>query len=310
MPAPVVEPRPAAPACASARPEEAQEASYLAASARMRSLAASFGSMQDVLYVLANGKGQRRRRSPHALMRPGGADKSARNQPAGESMIVAADLPAAVGNTPLIRLRRASEATGCEIWGKAEFMNPGQSVKDRAALWIIRDAVARGALRPGRHHRRGHRRQHRHRPGADRRGAGLSHGHRHPRHPEPGEEGHDPARRAPSSSRCRRCPTATRTTTCATPAGWPRSSPRPSRTARSGPTSSTTSPTARPMSRARRRRSGSRPTAGSTASSARSAPAARWPASPRGCAARDPGVRIGLADPDGAALYTTTPAAS
>ncbi|MFO1141750.1 MAG: cysteine synthase A [Amaricoccus sp.] len=64
-------------------------------------------------------------------------------------MIVAADLPAAVGNTPLIRLRRASEATGCEIWGKAEFMNPGQSVKDRAALWIIRDAVARGALKPG-----------------------------------------------------------------------------------------------------------------------------------------------------------------
>jgi cysteine synthase A len=64
-------------------------------------------------------------------------------------MIVAPDLPAAVGNTPLIRLRRASEATGCEIWGKAEFMNPGQSVKDRAALWIIRDAVARGALKPG-----------------------------------------------------------------------------------------------------------------------------------------------------------------
>lgn len=64
-------------------------------------------------------------------------------------MIVAPDLPAAIGNTPLIRLRRASEATGCEIWGKAEFMNPGQSVKDRAALWIIRDAVARGALAPG-----------------------------------------------------------------------------------------------------------------------------------------------------------------
>jgi cysteine synthase A len=64
-------------------------------------------------------------------------------------MIVAPDLPAAVGNTPLIRLRGASEATGCEIWGKAEFMNPGQSVKDRAALWILRDAVARGALRPG-----------------------------------------------------------------------------------------------------------------------------------------------------------------
>jgi cysteine synthase A len=55
----------------------------------------------------------------------------------------------AIGNTPLIRLRRASEATGCEIWGKAEFMNPGQSVKDRAALFIIRDAEARGLLKPG-----------------------------------------------------------------------------------------------------------------------------------------------------------------
>jgi cysteine synthase A len=55
----------------------------------------------------------------------------------------------AIGNTPLIRLRRASEETGCEILGKAEFMNPGQSVKDRAALFIIRDAVARGTLKPG-----------------------------------------------------------------------------------------------------------------------------------------------------------------
>ncbi len=59
------------------------------------------------------------------------------------------NLPATVGNTPLIRLNAASEATGCEIYGKAEFMNPGQSVKDRAALFIINDAVARGALRPG-----------------------------------------------------------------------------------------------------------------------------------------------------------------
>ena len=50
----------------------------------------------------------------------------------------------AIGNTPLIRLKRASEATGCEILGKAEFMNPGQSVKDRAALSIIRDAEAAG----------------------------------------------------------------------------------------------------------------------------------------------------------------------
>ena len=59
------------------------------------------------------------------------------------------DLPDAVGNTPLIRLNKASEITGCEILGKAEFLNPGQSVKDSAALWIIRDAVARGTLRPG-----------------------------------------------------------------------------------------------------------------------------------------------------------------
>ncbi|UWR23898.1 cysteine synthase A [Sulfitobacter sp. S190] len=64
-------------------------------------------------------------------------------------MHVARDLETAVGNTPLIRLRGASEATGCEIYGKAEFMNPGQSVKDRAALFIIRDAIARGELKPG-----------------------------------------------------------------------------------------------------------------------------------------------------------------
>lgn len=55
----------------------------------------------------------------------------------------------AIGNTPLIRLKRASEETGCEIYGKAEFINPGQSIKDRAALFIIRDAERRGLLQPG-----------------------------------------------------------------------------------------------------------------------------------------------------------------
>ncbi|ALN73443.1 cysteine synthase A [Aureimonas sp. AU20] len=55
----------------------------------------------------------------------------------------------AIGNTPLIRLAKASEITGCEIYGKAEFLNPGQSVKDRAGLFIIRDAEARGLLQPG-----------------------------------------------------------------------------------------------------------------------------------------------------------------
>jgi cysteine synthase len=59
------------------------------------------------------------------------------------------DVLAAIGDTPLIRLNGPSERTGCEILGKAEFMNPGQSVKDRAALFIIRDAMANGMLDPG-----------------------------------------------------------------------------------------------------------------------------------------------------------------
>lgn len=59
------------------------------------------------------------------------------------------DVIEAIGNTPLIKLKRASELTGCTILGKAEFMNPGQSVKDRAALFIIEDAIRKGALRPG-----------------------------------------------------------------------------------------------------------------------------------------------------------------
>jgi cysteine synthase A len=66
------------------------------------------------------------------------------------SQTIAPSILEAIGDTPLIRLRRASEATGCEILGKAEFMNPGQSVKDRAALYIIRDAERRGTLKPGR----------------------------------------------------------------------------------------------------------------------------------------------------------------
>ncbi len=56
---------------------------------------------------------------------------------------------ALIGNTPLVRLARASVETGCEILGKAEFLNPGQSVKDRAALYIVRDAEERGTLKPG-----------------------------------------------------------------------------------------------------------------------------------------------------------------
>ncbi|SHH31599.1 cysteine synthase A [Marivita hallyeonensis] len=64
-------------------------------------------------------------------------------------MRYAGELAEAIGNTPLIKLRKASELTGCTILGKAEFMNPGQSVKDRAALFIIKDAVEKGLLKPG-----------------------------------------------------------------------------------------------------------------------------------------------------------------
>ncbi len=64
-------------------------------------------------------------------------------------MAIHEDFIDAIGNTPLIRLRAVSEATGCDILGKAEFMNPGGSVKDRAAWWMIREAEKSGRLRPG-----------------------------------------------------------------------------------------------------------------------------------------------------------------
>jgi cysteine synthase A len=64
-------------------------------------------------------------------------------------MTISNDVVEAIGNTPLIKLRRASEATGCTILGKAEFMNPGQSVKDRAGKWMILEAEKRGDLKPG-----------------------------------------------------------------------------------------------------------------------------------------------------------------
>jgi cysteine synthase A len=65
------------------------------------------------------------------------------------AMQVHKDVLSLIGNTPLIRLNHVSEMTGCEIYGKAEFLNPGQSVKDRAALYIVKDAVAKGLLSPG-----------------------------------------------------------------------------------------------------------------------------------------------------------------
>ena len=64
-------------------------------------------------------------------------------------MQYASNLASAIGNTPLIKLRQASKETGCTILGKAEFLNPGQSVKDRAALSIIKNAINSGKLKPG-----------------------------------------------------------------------------------------------------------------------------------------------------------------
>ena len=104
-------------------------------------------------------------------------------------------------------------------------------------------------------------------------------GDRDARDAEPGKEGHAAAVRRRSARWSRRCPTPIPATTCAIPSGWPRNWPPRNRTARSGPTSSTTSPTAMATTAPPARRSGTRPTARSTASPARSAPAARWPAS-------------------------------
>ena len=218
-------------------------------------------------------------------------------------MNVASGVDAAVGHTPLIRLKRASEETGCTILGKAEFMNPGQSVKDRAGLQMILEAEKRGELRPG---------------GlvveatAGNTGIGLAvvanaRGYRtadrHPRHPEPGEEGRAAPPGRPARSRCRPSPTATPTTTSTSAAGLPTSCAGASPTACCSPTSGTTSTTARRTTSPRGRRSGSRPRARSMASSAPSAPAAPSPASSAFLRERKSDIVIGVADPRGAAMY-------
>lgn len=91
----------------------------------------------------------------HSARRLGAAAVAAAGEPSAHTLAVsraqgiARGLTGAIGNTPLIRLQRLSEQTGCEILGKAEFMNPGGSVKDRTALYVVRDAEERGLLRPG-----------------------------------------------------------------------------------------------------------------------------------------------------------------
>ena len=88
-------------------------------------------------------------------------------------MSVPANVIEAIGKTPLIKLRHASELTGCTILGKAEFMNPGGSVKDRAALAIVNDAIAQGKFAAGRTDRRRHGGQYGNWPRARRQCLGL-----------------------------------------------------------------------------------------------------------------------------------------
>ena len=154
-------------------------------------------------------------------------------------MTINNDVVDAIGNTPLIKLSHASEMTGCNILGKAEFMNPGQSVKDRPGSQMIlrgREAGRHQARRP---HRRGHRRQYRHWPCAGRQRPRLPHPDRDPGHPEPGKEGHASAvrRRADRGAGAALLPT--RTTTSMSADGSPISCARASRTACCSPTSGT-----------------------------------------------------------------------
>ena len=192
-----------------------------------------------------------------------------------------------IGNTPLILLKKASELTGCTILGKAEFLNPGGSVKDRAALAIIQDAEGKGLLRPGGVIVEGT---------AGNTGIGLAlvanaRGYRTVIvMPETqSQEKKDMLRLVGADLRL------VPAVPYANPGNYVRYSGRlaeelaqPSRMARSGPTSSTMSPTARAITTRRGRKSGSRPTARSTASPARSGPAAPWPASGMALKERNP----------------------
>src|SRR5690606_29790587 len=103
--------------------------------------------------VRGGGATDRRRPAPRGVALPPhpAGSKPASGSGAGErwTMQIKRDFIGLIGNTPLMRLKRASAETGCEILGKCEFLNPGGSIKDRAALAIIEDAEAKGLLRPG-----------------------------------------------------------------------------------------------------------------------------------------------------------------
>ena len=152
----------------------------------------------------------------------------------------------AIGNTPLIRLRRASELTGCEIYGKAEFMNPGQSVKDRPARQMILAAEKRGDLKPGGLIVEGT---------AGNTGIGLAlvaaaRGYRTiiviPGHAEPGEEGRAAPRRRDAGRGAGKALQRPEQLSACRPAAGRRARAHRSRTASCSPTSGTTSTTARP----------------------------------------------------------------
>jgi cysteine synthase len=184
------------------------------------------------------------------------------------------DVLAAIGNTPLIRLKGASELTGCDIYGKAEFLNPGQSVKDRAALWIIRDAARRGALRPGGTIVEGT---------AGNTGIGLAMvgnalGYKTvivlPR--TQSQEKKDAIRSLGAKLvEVDAVPYSNPMHYARYSESWRKNSPRPSPTAPSGPTNSTMSQTGFRTTKAPARKSGTKPAARLTALSALSAPAAR-----------------------------------
>ena len=208
-----------------------------------------------------------------------------------------------IGNTPLIKLKAASAATGCDIYGKAEFLNPGGSVKDRAALAMIQDAEKRGALRKGGVVVEGT---------AGNTGIGIALvanalrlplGDRDARDAEPGEEGHAaPLRRRPSpgagaalrQSRQLRALLRNR---------WPRRSPQRNRMARSGPTSSTMSPTATATTARPARRSTTRPTARSHGFTCSVGSGGTLAGVGMALKERNPNIRIALSDPMGSAMY-------
>ena len=180
----------------------------------------------------------------------------------------------AIGWTPLVRLNRVTRGIRTPVYAKAESLNPGGSVKDRIGIAIIEAAERSGALKPGRHHRGGHQRQHRGGPRPRRRHQGLPLHLHHPGQDVGGEGA--PAARAGRGGDRRAHRGAARPSRVLHQQG-PQHRGQPRR-ARSWPTSTTTPPTPRRTTRPRGRRSGSRRRAGSRTSSARRAPAAPSPA--------------------------------